>query len=251
MPNDDAIQAPPDLEESAYERYFLRDPGGVLALLRRMVEQRCTVTVVAEDAGTAPTSVVSALLGVDGGQLWVDVPRVDSLLQRLVRCGRLTFDSHLDCVHVRFQSGPASLAQHGGYPALRLPLPDGILHLQRRELMRRDVPAGTLRCTVSAADAERPVEATVRDIGGGGLALLMPAASRALQVGDVLKGCRIEGPDIGPLDVDLEVCHLREARQRAGTLQQAGCRFLDLPPPVQSRLFRYLMQLDRERLARR
>lgn len=252
-----ATDPPPATDESAYERYLLRDSRRILALLQQLLEQRCTLTVAAADeAGdaSAATRAVSALLGVEPDALWVDVPRAEAVLQRLLRCERLALDGQLDRVHVRFHSGPPSLGRHQGYPALRLPIPESILHLQRRELMRRDPPPGTLRCRLPAWPPENPprmIEATIRDIGGGGLAIVVPESSMGLRVGDIMRGCRIDVPESGPVEVDLEVCHLREVAQRAGPVQQAGCRFVDLAPTAQSRLFRYLMQLDRERLARR
>lgn len=248
---------PQAADESAFERYELHEPAEVLALLRRLIEHRCTVSVTpAGEPGSPPlASVVSALLAVDARHLWVDVPRQESLLNGLLRHERLSFDGYLDRVHVRFQCGPSRLDTQDGGPALRVPVPERILHLQRRELLRREPPPGDLRCLLPArTEGEhpgQPVNATIRDIGGGGLAVLVPESAMRLKVAEVLRRCRLELPDSGPIDVDLEICHIRELRQPAGVVQQAGCRFVNLPATAQSKLFRYLMQLDRERLARR
>ncbi|QSX77845.1 flagellar brake protein [Agrilutibacter solisilvae] len=258
MPHRHATADMPHIaEESAYERYELREPAAILGLLRRMIEQRCTVsvTVAPDTAGAAESQgVVSALLAVDARHLWVDVPRQRHLLDDLLRHSQLSFDSYLDRVHVRFRAGPAHLDTQGGHPALRVPVPGRILHLQRRELMRREPPPGELRCRIPArapTEGRDHVSATIRDIGGGGLAVLVPESAMRLEVGEILRGCRLEVPDGGALEVDLEICHLREVTQRAASVQQAGCRFVDLSESAQSKLFRYLMQLDRERMARR
>ena len=246
-------------EASAYERYELLEPAAIQALLRRLIEQRCTVAV-APVAGTPDThshsAVVSALLAIEAGNLWVDVPRQASLTELLLRQAELAFDSYLDRVHVRFRAGPAQLDRQDGLPALRVPLPTRILHLQRRELMRREPPPGELRCRLpSPAPAKDPrnphINATIRDIGGGGVAVLVPESTMRLEVGQVLRRCQLDMPDTGTLDVDLEICHVREVTQRGAPVQQAGCRFVDLSENAQSRLFRYLMQLDRGRMARR
>jgi c-di-GMP-binding flagellar brake protein YcgR len=250
-------ELPPDADDSAYERYELREPAAVQALLRRMIEHRCTVSVrPASEPGAPPlSSVVSALLAVDARHLWVDVPRQESLLSGLLRHDQLSFDGYLDRVHVRFQCGPSSMDSQDGGPALRVPVPDRILHLQRRELLRREPPPGDLRCTLPARPHAEPptqaINATIRDIGGGGVALLVPESAMKMKVGEVLRGCLLEMPGAPAFDVNLEICHVRELRQPAGVTQQAGCRFVNLPATAQSRLFRYLMQLDRERLSRR
>jgi len=248
-------EMPPNVDESVFERYELHEAPAIQGLLRRMIDQRCTVSVTpVAEPGTPPlASVVSALLAVDANHLWVDVPRQESLLHGLLRHENLCFDGYLDRVHVRFQCGPSKLDTQGGGPALRVPVPDRILHLQRRELLRREPPPGELRCVLPAhaESANKAVNATIRDIGGGGVAILVPEREMRLKVGEVLRGCRLEMPDGGPLVIDLEICHVRELQQPTGVVQQAGCRFVNLPPTAQSRLFRYLMQLDRERLARR
>jgi c-di-GMP-binding flagellar brake protein YcgR len=256
MPDEHAItELPEPVDESAYERYELREAGAIQILLRRMIEQRCTVSVTpVADGGMPPlASVVSALLALDDRFLWVDVPRQESQLNGLLRHENLAFDGYLDRVHVRFSCGPSSLDTQDGGPALRVPLPDRVLHLQRRELLRREPPPGELRCLLPGRGEARkqPVNATIRDIGGGGVAVLVPEGVMQLKVGEILRGCTLEMKDAGPIEVDLEICHLRELRQPAGVVQQAGCRFVDLRSNAQTRLFRYLMQLDRERLARR
>jgi len=248
--NQNAAAPPPP--ESGSDRYLLRDPQRVRALLQTLIDRRCMVTISCSGDREAATGVVSALLGLDGDSLWADAPRDAARLRQWLQCPRLAFETRLDSVDVRFGAGPPQAGSRDGQPALRVPLPRQVLHLQRRELMRREPPPGALRCLVPPPAAEAaPVEATIRDIGGGGLAVLVPEAAIPLQVGDVLHGCRIELPGMEALQVDLQVCHLREVSRRGVATQQAGCRFVDLPDAAQGRLFRYLMQLDREHLARR
>ena len=92
-----AIDMPHTAEESAYERYELREPAEVLGLLRRMIEHRCTVSVTpVPSEPSAPDheaeGVVSALLAVDAGHLWVDLPRQEQALDHLLQPVRLAFD---------------------------------------------------------------------------------------------------------------------------------------------------------------
>jgi c-di-GMP-binding flagellar brake protein YcgR len=258
MPHRHATDVPPaNAEDSAFERYELREPAAVQGLLRRLIEHKCTVSVtpVVEPRRPEPAGVVSALLAVDEVHLWVDVPRQEALLRSLLRHPSLAFDGYLDRVHVRFRCGPAVLDSQEGQPALRVPTPDRVLHLQRRELMRREPPPGELRCMLPARPTAVPptpaIEAAIRDIGGGGLALLVPVSAGRLKIGEVLRGCRIAVPETGVLEVDLETCHVREFQQGVATIQQAGCRFVDMAEAAETKLFRYLMHLDRERMARR
>lgn len=241
-------QSPSDAA-SGYDRYMLYEAAAIRARLQRLIDQRCTLTV---SGSVAPDSTATALLAIEASHMWIDVPRNPALLQRLLRCAKLAFDGRLDSIEVRFNTAAAVTGTFEGGPALRVPLPERLLHLQRRELMRRE-PPGVLNClvprTVGNGAAPTQVASTIRDIGGGGLAVLADD-TLDLKVGDLLPGCVIELPELGEVEVTLRVRHTRELTQRGKTLRQAGCEFVELAPATQEKLFRYLMQIDRERLAR-
>ena len=233
------------------DKCMLHDAADIRAQLQQLIDRRCTL-IASADAGAV--SMVTAPLALDGRTLWIDVPPSEAVLRQLLRCARLSFDGTLDKVTLRFSSGPPALGMHDGRPALALPVPESLLHLQRRELMRRVPPPGMLACAVPAPNAAKgaaPVRTTIRDIGGGGLAVLAPGDALLLCLGDVLPGCAIELPQLGPVEVTLRVRHLRAIRQHGRDVCEAGCEFVDLPAAAQAKLFRYLMQLDRDEVARR
>lgn len=236
--------------ESAYEKFMLHDPAAVRARLQQLIDARATVTAL-DDTGAA--SMLTAPLAIDGDTLLVDPPPGLAVQTALLASRRLYFEGTLDRVTLRFSCGPARTTLHRGRPALAVPLPTQLLHLQRRETMRREPPAGALRCTVPVEDGDPPrmVDATIRDIGGGGLAVLVPEEGVTLAVGDVLPGCMLELPDGPPLAVTLRVQHVQRPTVRGRVVLQAGCQFIDLRMDVQARLFRYVMQLDREQASRR
>lgn len=241
----------PDDPAGVYDKCVLHDAAVIRGQLQQLIDKRCMLTA-SGDAGAA--SMLTAVLGIGDALLWIDVPPSAAVLQRLLQCTRLAFEGTVDKVTLRFGSGPTTLGSHGGRPALHVPLPERLLYLQRRELMRREPPPGALNCFVPARDLASglpPTRTTIRDIGGGGLAVLTAEHGLALAPGDLLPGCMIELPEFGTVEVTLRVCHVRQLRQRGRDVRQAGCEFVDLPAATQARLFRYLMQLDREQLARR
>lgn len=241
---------PPDNAVGLHDKCLLHDAASIRTQLQRLIDKRSIVTA-SGDAGAV--SMLTALREIDADTFWVDVPPGKAVLQRLLQCARLSFEGAIDKITLRFASGPPILGTHDDRPALRLPLPERLLHLQRRELMRREPPTGTLHCLVPARDPTYGLSSTsttIRDIGGGGLALLAIDVGLALVPGDLLPGCVIEIPELGTVEVTLRVCHVREVRQRGKEVRHAGCEFVDLAAASQSKLFRYLMQLDREQLAR-
>lgn len=241
---------PPDNAVGVYDKCLLHDAASIRTQLQRLIDKRCMLTV-SGDSGAV--SMLTAALAIDADTLWVDVPPGKEVLHRLLQCARLSFEGAIDKVTLRFSSGPPILGTHDGRPALRLPLPERLLHLQRREMMRREPPPGALNCLVPARDPASglsPITTTIGDIGGGGLALLAIGAGLALAPGDLLPGCVIEIPELGTVEVTLRVCHVREVRQRGKDVRHAGCEFVDLAAASQAKLFRYLMQLDRDHIAR-
>lgn len=242
---------PLTLDEADYDKCMLYDAPSIRAQLQQLIDKRCTLSATSDAGGVNMTTVP---LAIEGDTLWLDAPPTGYTLHRVLQCERLSLVGAIDKVTLRFSSGPPLLSVHGGHPALALPLPDRLLHLQRREIMRREPPAGALHCLVPGrgrAQGAPPITTSIRDIGGGGLAVLVADDALVLATGDLLPGCVIDLPGLGPVEVTLRVCHVRHVHQRGKDVLQAGCQFIDLPAATQAKLFRYLMQLDREQLARR
>ncbi|HET6435249.1 MAG TPA: flagellar regulator YcgR PilZN domain-containing protein [Xanthomonadaceae bacterium] len=233
--------------DAYYDKFYVHGPAEIRRHLQRLVDGRCAVAAHPEGSGA---SVVTVVLQVEDASLWVDLPPGEAQLRAWLAAPQLRFEGSIERVALRFSCGPATMDSQDGRPALLLPMPTRLLHLQRREYMRREPPPGALTCRLAAPPAGREVEATIRDIGGGGLAVVATREAIDFAVGEVL-GSRIDLPGIGEVEVDLRVCHVVAREHRGRALAQAGCEFVELDPAAQRKLFRYLMQLDRAALARR
>jgi c-di-GMP-binding flagellar brake protein YcgR len=236
--------------DSYYDRFYVNDAADVRRHLQRLVDGRCTLVAHAEGAYHG---VVTVLLQVDDAAIRVDVPRGQETLSRWIAAPQLRFEGSIERIALRFACGPAVLDHHDGRPALLLPVPERVLHLQRREFVRREPAAGALVCKLRAPEGAKPasIDVGVRDIGGGGVAILVTQGQVRIAVGDLLAGCRFDLPQFGEIEVDMRVRHVIEREHRGRSITQAGCEFVELAPAAQRKLFRYLMQLDREELARR
>lgn len=230
-----------------YDKFFIEDASEILHHLQRLGAVHCALTARADGGAD---SISTMLLNVDATSLWVDVPANRTLLDAWLSAHHLRFEGSLDRAALRFSCSSGSLDSHEDRPALRLPIPVRILYLQRREFMRREPPIGRLVCHLRLEDGSE-VEATIRDIGGGGLAIVAIRTAVKFSIGDVLAGCRIVLPEIGELEVSLQVRHVLARVSLGDEATQIGCEFSALAPAAQSKLFRYLLQLDRDQLARR
>lgn len=231
-----------------YDKFYVHNAGEIRHHLQRLAGERCALMVRAEGSDH---SMATMLLRVDDASLWIDVPSSRKLLDAWMGAHLLRIEGSIDRAALRFSAGPAWLDSFEDKPALRLSLPVRMLYLQRREFMRREPPSGALVCHLRLPDGDREVQASIRDIGGGGLAIVATRAEATFKTGDVLEGCRIELPDIGEVEVNLQVRHVLTRGHIGYDAAQAGCEFVDLTPAAQRKLFRYLMQLDRDQLARR
>lgn len=242
-------EARPADGEGMYDKYMLHHPSDIRGCLKQLIDKHCVVLVHA--AGTE--NAVSVGLAVDAATLWIDVPRDAALTAQLLAADRLRFESSVDRITVRFATGAARESTYDGLPALEVPLPVKVMHLQRREYVRRE-PLGTISCLLPAnADgaARRTIRATIADIGGGGLAVLTSDdASLDLASGDLFPGVILELPEQEPMSVTLRVQHAQKVDQHGRRVWRAGCSFVDLTVGDQARLLRYVMQLDRLHMAK-
>lgn len=230
--------------ERLYEKYMLHHPADIRGCLRQLVEKRCTLLVHAAGTETA----VSIALAVEDGLLRLDIPRDPELAAQLLAAERLRFESSIERITVRFATGPARATDVDGLPALEVPVPLKVMHLQRREYVRRE-PPGQLSCLLPVRDASGAMHSTrgaIADIGGGGLAVLT-SDDRTLHLaaGDTLEGVILDLPEQGSMTVSLRVQHAARIDQHGHQAWRAGCSFVDLPLQDQARLLRYVMQLDR------
>jgi len=230
---------------------MVHGPGEIRGHLHRLLDERSVL--VGQAVGSGATQV-TALLHVGEKSLLIDVPRAKDILREWLDSPQLRFEGSLDRISIVFTCGPAWLDRHDGQPALAVPFPARLLYQQRRDYLRVAPPPGSLRCRLPThADGEEPmwIEATIRDIGGGGLAMLSPANAISLVEGQTLEGCIIDLPFLEPVTVNLLVRHVVAREGHGPPVRQAGCEFIGLPPAIQDKLLRYVMQIDRERVSRR
>jgi c-di-GMP-binding flagellar brake protein YcgR len=227
------------------ERYRVHARVEIVALLRAVAAHREIVTV---QFGGGSDFVVSAVLAVhpEGGEVVLDYGADQAAMQRLLRAPRLRVTTQLDHVRIHFQADAAQALWFDGGTAFRVPLPDSVLRLQRRDAYRLKIPLGRpLLCVVPAgSDADERMTLRVRDISVDGVGLTdFPKAYR-VSAGMAWSRCRIDLPDLGALIGDLEVMHTTEADVR-----RCGCRFRRLPFPMATLIQRYITRVERERHA--
>lgn len=235
------------------DRYRLRDPREVVRVLQTLVDARALITAQLLPGGL---SCPTALLEVDpaAGTVLLDGNRQEAVNARMAAARQVVCAAQLDGVRVEFRLQGLRRAAGGGAVAFTAPLPGWVLRLQRREMYRLPLlpgPTVTLAVPEDPED-EDPVRFRVLDISGGGLALRVEEVDAwRFRPGAALQGCTLHLPEEAIPELRVEVRHLsRLDPPLAGATLRAGCRFLDLPGPVEKRLLRFIFQVERQRNAR-
>lgn len=236
-----------DSRDLSGDPYALTSPSEIIGVLRTIVRSRAMLQL---RVPPSVASVVTALLHVDAGALVLDNPG-EALMRRIVRAEQVILETSLDQVRVHFRLAGIEPHVHEGREALRARLPTHVLRMQRRDAFR--VPTSAARPVLCRIPVDgREVALPLDDIGAGGVGLFDDAGALPHARGAVIKGCRIDLPDVGPVTVDLRVMQAREIELPNGKVRhRLGCCYDGDLGRAQQTIQRYVSQLEREAIARR
>jgi flagellar brake protein len=194
--------------------------------------------------------VVSAVLGVEPerGFVVLDSGANAELNDRLLRGGEISMVSSQDGVRVQFVGSKVEGISFDGRLAFRIPFPDSVVKLQRREYYRLLTPLlNPLKCEVPAAEGQR-VEMPIADISLGGVCLVGECAGAVLEPETMLEDCRIPLPEAGVIRTNMCVRNSYVVVLKNGaSSRRTGCEFIKLGAQQEAMLQRYIIRLERER----
>lgn len=235
-------------DHSEYAQYLLHSKQEIVQVLRGVMKATELVTAYFDHGAQFFITSIAAVQP-DTGALLLDYGVDAEVNRRALEASRMVFVTSQDRVKVQFATGPLQQVQFGGRPAFRAHLPNVLLKLQRREYYRLVAPVRSpLVCVVPTPEGR--VEATVTDISVGGVGLSGLPEGSAFDVGRHYSGCRIALPNEGTILAAIEVRSLQEVMMRSGAVvKRAGCRFVEIAASQQAIIQRYIIRVDRERLA--
>lgn len=217
-------------------------------LLRYLAEKKARIALY---YGTESNFILTTLLGVDSGGLWLELSPSNADNERIAESHHLTFVSAHMQAKVQFTAKQARLVEHQNRPAFYLAMPAKIYRLQRREYFRLLTPIlKPLRCIITSGKppTRRIHEIVIMDISGGGIGLTSNEGELELTPGLSFADCRIELPEIGVITATIEVKNLASLTSPSGrTIKRAGCKFKKLDGPSTILLQRYVTDMQRAR----
>jgi len=237
--------------DAADERFLVRNPRQLRQLLRSLIDQRSLINAHVDGRDRSfPTALLE--LDEDDDFLLLDGSPQEASNRAAEQADHLLCFAQLERVLVRFRLHGLQRVDNDGHVAFRAPLPEELVHLQRRELYRLETPiTDSPQLSLPAGEVgSDALSMRVVDISGGGLAVTVPndCAVFSLQKRYNAVLSMPDGPD---LQITLVVCNMLPQRQPNGIeVKRIGMRFDDLPRGGDSAIQRYIFRVDRQRKAR-
>lgn len=199
--------------------------------------------------------ILTTLLDASELEVWMEAGPNAEANRRVLHSDKAIFVGSHQEVKVQFETRHIEAALFRERSAFRLPLPDALLRLQRRDYYRMITPEkNPLKCSMpiiaSCPPARRGSTAprrdtVIMDISIGGAALVCAEHEAWLLPGEIYPDCRIFLPDIGTVAATIRVMNVMEFTARDGTVSRhAGCEFLHPDGKTVILLQRYITGLQ-------
>lgn len=234
-----------NLSKEQDEKLRISSPDEIKFVMHYIAEKGNRVALY---CGNESDFILTTLLAIDKGGLWLEQSPNDSDNKLIARSDKLTFvSSHLQ-VKIQFDSQRASTKMYQGNQAFYLPLPTSLYRLQRREYYRLAIPViNPLRCIVAQESPHNNTrEFIIMDVSCGGVGLVCIESDTDLVVGGTYPNCQIELPNMGIIKGAIEVKNIVLLPSKYGIAQRrAGCEFKNLDTPSVALLQRYITGMQR------
>lgn len=235
----------------AVDPFLVSSPLGITAVLRSVAAQKSLVHMRIDGHERA---LITTVLHVDQESrcIMVDASSDEVFNKRLGSAQAVHFDAMVDKIHVLFSTGQATAQPFEGRSAFRVPYPDSLRRMQRRENYRVDIPVSwPLLCQITASPGQS-IQLRVKDISASGVALLDPEPLLNVTPGTIFQACQLDLGDLGTLTTGLQVSRVhKEAAGDAKPVRVVACEFVALPAAGSVMLQNYIVRLERKLNARR
>ncbi len=223
-----------------------------LEILRVLGDLARTLQLVTAYFNAGQDFILTSILRLDeeNNRLILDYGPDEALNQRLLSARRAIFVTRHNQVRVQFTGEDIQQANYQGTPAFFIPLPSSIIRIQRREYYRLSTPIGR-RLNLSLIDTEgNTIHAHIVDISVGGIGIIEPPEGRQCgwEAGTVVPGCRIELPEEGVIQADVEIRNRYQVDSQHGEpVYRVGCRLLRTDSRSNAAILRYIHRVELER----
>jgi c-di-GMP-binding flagellar brake protein YcgR len=235
-------------EANQDEKFRVTSRTEVVAILRALAADNVLVTVF---FGGADKFAVTRLLAVNSQDNEIIFDGVsNAALKDAVRFSpTLIVHAFHKSIKVTFDSTAVEATLFENRPAFRMRLPVSVIRLQRRSDYRAKPPV--LKAPTIYFRQEgliEPLKTRISDISCTGLSFSVLNETTTLSNGEVFQSCKLEIPQVGTIEVSIEVRHVSRYRDGAGrAMQRYGCKFLCICGASTRLIQQYINQINIDR----
>ena len=226
--------------------YLIHSRREISVLLRRMTDKRELVRMIFREGEEA---IATAVLEVNDDSVIIDSVQDPEQLARVLVSSSISFDTTLERVRIAFFTTKIEPCMHDGLPALRIPLPETMVRLQRREYYRVLTP----RCSIQIEKEEGPppVSFAVQNVSAGGIALIDDDMVLDTAKGTEYVDCELQLPGTQSVIATLCVMNCCDITLYNGRMsRRLGCAFVNPSAAMLALVQRYVSKLERDQNAR-
>lgn len=226
--------------------YLIHSRREIAVLLRRLTDKRELIRMIFSEGEEA---IATAVLEVNDDSVIIDSAPDAEQLARVLASSSISFDTALERVRVAFFTTRIEPCLHDGLPALRIPLPETMIRLQRREYYRVLTP----RCSIQIEqeDGPPPVSFAVQNVSAGGIALIDDEMALEPTKGAEYANCELMLPGAQSVIVTLCVMNCCDMTLFNGRMaRRIGCAFVNPNAAMLALVQRYVSKLERDQNAR-
>ncbi len=240
--------------EDDFSEYEMTPHAETVSILRGMCEAGSLITIYFNQGRDF---LLTTLLEVspDGNTMIFEYGSNMEANRKLLQVDKIVCASSKNKVKIRFALDGVRPVKYVARDAFLADVPEALFRLQRRDHYR--LPASLAnpikaRIPLRREDGSiRTAQAVLFDISGGGISLVVALGDVNFEIDAQFFGVSIELPEVGLVSFDLRVRNICDITASGGKiLRRAGCEFIKLSIPTTSLIQRYIIQTERDRLAR-
>jgi c-di-GMP-binding flagellar brake protein YcgR len=232
------------------EQFMVYNRREVAGILRDLAKQRDMLSAVFHHG---KDMVLTAVVDIDfdSDAVYLDYGPDEDSNRNLLSSERTIFVTVAGGVKVQWLSSSISSVKFKGSDAFKIAIPEKLQRVQRREFYRLPTPiAKPLICKIPVS-ADKLLEVPLVDISTGGIGVILPdPPDPAIVKGAEFQRCTLDFPEFGTAELVLRVHGVWAVTlKNDSTSQRAGLAFVNPRAGTQSLIQRYMIKLERERIA--